>query len=169
MAVEILQFTHSWSEHVEFGRVTAATRETSTVCGSPMAESFEYFRRIKKQNLKHVRTAHRHLQWWNWRLAGAENFELIKDCGELPDSASSEPYASIGESDSDDFDDGALMDQSVQRDQLFQTSSLVSTQSWSQSPNQSWQNRWWEHSQNSWDQTDYHSSLVAGFPSFFSP
>ena len=68
----------------------------------------------------------------------------------LPDSASSEPYASTIESDSDDFDHEALMDRN-DRDQLFQT------QSWPQVPNQPWQNRWWEHSKTLRDQTDYHA------------
>ena len=66
---------------------------------------------------------------------------------ELPDSASSEPYASTSESDSDYFDYGALMDRHDQRDQLFQTGSSVSTESRSQRPNQSWQNHCWEHPQ----------------------
>ena len=41
---------------------------------------------------------------------------------------SSEPYASTSESDSDDFDGGALMARNDQRDQFVQTSSSVTTQ-----------------------------------------
>ena len=56
----------------------------------------------------------------------------------------------------------ALLDRHDQRDELFQTSSSDSTLSWSQRPNQSWQSRWCEHSQNSWDQTYYHASWRQG-------
>ena len=52
------------------------------------------------------------------------------------------------------------MNQNDQRDELFQTSSSVSTQTWSQTPNQTLQNHWWEQSQN--------SVVVAGFLIFFT-
>ena len=54
-------------------------------------------------------------------------------------------------SDSEDFDDVSFMDRHDQRDRLFQTSSSVTPESWFQGPNQSWQNRLWELSENSWD------------------
>ena len=50
------------------------------------------------------------------------------------------------------------MDRNDQRDHSVQTSSWVTTQSWYQRPNQSWQNRCWEQSQYLRDQTDHHVS-----------
>ena len=95
-------------------------------------------------NLKHVRKTHRHAQCRSQGLAQAQfrTGPRLWFC-ELPDSASSEPCAASSEDDSDDY--GALLERHDQRDQVFQLSSSDSTQTWSQMPKQSWQNRRWEH------------------------
>ena len=84
----------------------------------------KHFRRIRKQDLKYERKAHRHLQCWSRRLTRARcpSKHRLWFC-ELPDTASSEPYASTSDSDSDDFDYRAFIDRPDQRDQLSQTGS----------------------------------------------
>ena len=73
-----------------------------------MAESFENFRIIRRQNLQHMRRAHRHLESWTRRVARSQN-RSNKDCvfQEVPDSESSHGR-STSESDSDDFDERAF-------------------------------------------------------------
>ena len=56
----------------EFGNVMADTRETLSFGEGTTAHSSDYFRKIRKQYLKHVRKAHRHLQCWSRRLARAQ-------------------------------------------------------------------------------------------------
>ena len=134
----------------------AATRDTSRFGGGRLAGSLQYFEKIRKENLTYVRRAHRHLQG----RTGGRSIHSFASC---------KPYASTSESGSDDFDHGALfLGRHDQRDQLFQTSSSDSTQSWAQGPNQSWQNHWRERSQNSWDESDYHDSWWQG-SCVFSP
>ena len=65
-------------------------------------------------------------------------------------------------SDSDNFDDGAPIDRTPQREQVSQTGSPITAQRRSYVPSQSWQScwqdRWWEYSQDSWDQTEHRLS-----------
>ena len=117
----------------------AATRETSRFGEGPLAHPYRLLQEQQEATSQiRARIA------WTIANVGAEvwlvhSFKLKKDCGfgVLPDSASSEPYASASESDSDVFDCGAVMDRNDQRDHVFPTSSTVSTQSSSQKPNQS--------------------------------
>ena len=104
------------------------TRETSWFGEGPMAEPFENFRRIGRRNLHHVRKLHGQLQCWSRRLARAQfRMEQRLWFQELPDQhRASSMHPCTSESDSDDFDYGALMD----RNQLSQTSSSVSAPSW---------------------------------------
>ena len=78
----------------------AVTHETSWLGEGPVAESFENFRRIRKQNGHYERRTHRHVQCWTRRVVRAQfqtNYTLWF-C-ELPDSAALEPYASTSHSD----------------------------------------------------------------------
>ena len=166
MAAEILQVTHTQYEDEELGSVMAATRETSRFGEGPLAHSSDYFRGTRKHHVKYVQQAQR--QCSIRRLARAQfRTEQRLWFGELPDSALSTLYAT-SESDSDDFDYGACSDRHDQRNHLFQTSSTDSTQSWSETPNQSWQNRFWEYSQTSWAHREYHVSWWQG-SRFLSP
>ena len=54
-------------------------------------------------------------------------------------------HLSPAKSDSDDFVCEALMDRNDLREHLCQTSSSVTTQSWSQMTNQSWRGHWQYH------------------------
>ena len=90
----------------------AVTRKTSHFGEGAMAYSVDYFWKIRKQKTS-IRAKHTS----TFCNVGAEEW-LLHNFGELSDSASSEPYASTSESDSDDFDCGALMDQNDQRDHL---------------------------------------------------
>ena len=105
MAIQILQFIHPWCDEEEFGRVMAVTSETSRFGERAMTHSSDYFRSIRKENVKCVREHINHRLW----------------CCEQPDS--SEPFTSTSDSDSYDFDNVALIDRADQRDQLSQTDS----------------------------------------------
>ena len=156
-ASHLSAFIHPWYENDGFGSVVAGLRETWWLGEVEKSESFEHFGRIRKRNLN---THEKHTDTCNVgaRDSLVHRFELNKDWFfELPDSVSSDG-GSTSESDSDEFDCGALMDRNDPRDQWFQTSSSVTTPLWAQGPNLNWQNRWWEHSQNSWGQTDHHDS-----------
>ena len=128
-------FPESWPPHVErFG-------------DGPTPESHIHFRHVRKANLEYVRKAHRRLQSWSRRLARAERTERRLYFGELPDSPDSCCYApSTIEGDEDDYDCGAFSDRADLRDQLSQTCSSITAESWSQMPHQSWQTSCWEHS-----------------------
>ena len=98
---------------------------------------------LGKRNLEHLRNAHRRLQSWyeRWNCAAHRTKHGLY-IGELPDSPGSSVLVPSNETDSDDFDCGALMDRNDQR-----TSPSNATQSWScgprsQMPNQSWQGHW---------------------------
>ena len=56
---------------VKARQIMAATRQTSRFDAGPVAESFENFKRSRKQHLKRVQKAHRNLQCWSLRLARA--------------------------------------------------------------------------------------------------
>ena len=72
VAIQILQFIHPWYENRDFGRVAAASRETSRFGGGPMAQSYNHFRSVRKQNLEYVQRARRRWQNWSRILARAE-------------------------------------------------------------------------------------------------
>ena len=82
--------------------------------GSPdlTAPSYVLFRRVRKQNLEYVRTAHRRLQSWSRNFAHAERrLEQRLYFYELPDSPDRSSYApSANESDEDDFEYEAFVD-----------------------------------------------------------
>ena len=61
----------------------------------------------------------------------------------LPDSPDSTVHAHEPAKVTQTTSDGALMDRAVQCDQLNQTSSSITTQSWTHGPNQSWQGHGW--------------------------
>ena len=90
------------------------------------------------------------------------NFELNIGCGVVNYQTHHRAMVDKPAKVTDGFDYGTLMDPNNQRDQWFQTGSSVTTPSWSQSPNPSWQHRWWEHAQNSRDRTDYHDARWQG-------
>ena len=106
------------------------------------------------------------LQSWNrteeWLV---HNFGLRKDFG----SVNSQIHQPVFQSHhhpqrEDDFDYGAFSDQGNQRDQLPQTSSSTTTQSWANGSwlqaDQSWQSHCrcngWRHSQDLWEPSEYH-------------
>ena len=98
---------------------------------------------------------------WCQSLARAEcRTEQRLHTGEPPDSIDRSVCApSTSEDDSDDFDYAALMDRNDPRDQLSQTSSSITTLSWTYGPNPSrqghWQHLWVGYSEDLWDPSEF--------------
>ena len=163
MDLEILYFVQDWYDDEHFARVMAPSRHLTWFGDGPVAQSYTCTRRVRRQNLEFLRKAHRMLQSWNRRTARAElrTEERFWFC-ELPDSPDSSCYApSSNGSDEDDFDYGPFIDQANKRDQLPQTGSSTTTQSWAtgsrSETNQSWQHFGEGHSQDLWNPSEYHN------------
>ena len=141
----------------------APSRHLTWFGDGPMARSYTCTTRVRMQNFEDMRKVHRRLQSWNRRLARAElrTEERFWFC-ELPDSPDSSCCApSSNGSDEDDFDYGPFIDQANKRDQLPQTGSSTTTQSWAtgsrSETNQSWQYFGEGHSQDLWNPSEYHN------------
>ena len=123
-------------EEKEFGKVKAATREVrrrpNVLFFRLLQEQQEATPQIRAKSTSTIVLLESKI---GSCTISNPNTDCVQFC-ELPDSASSEPYASTSESDSEDLVFGALTDWSDQRDLWFQTKSSVTTQSWSQRPNQ---------------------------------
>ena len=79
------------------------------------------------------------------KIGPVQNFELSKDSTTVnyqnsPDSIQEAP--SSNERDEDDLVHEALIDRANPRDQLSQTGSSITPQSWTYGPNQAWQGHW---------------------------
>ena len=104
------------SDGHEFGRVIAATRETSRFGQSINAESFDHNRSLSKQNIEYSRRARYKMRGSSRRLIRAE----VRTKGQIwryecPDSLRSISDTPSGnESDEDDVDDGSLPDRAQQ-------------------------------------------------------
>ena len=107
---------------------------------------------------RNFKKAHRQLQCWRRRLARAQfraDTQIVFFVN-YQTQHQANFCASTSECDSDDFDNGVLMDGNDQRDRLPKSVATITAQRRFFGPSQSWQSRWqdswWECSQDSWDQ-----------------
>ena len=114
----------SWTRRL--ARAELRTRDFAFSSNGPMAQSYLYFRHVRKQNLEYVRQALRRWQSWGWR----QNFELNQDFTLANFQIHQTAVKMLhhpNERDEDGFDYGASIDRATahanQHNQLPQTDS----------------------------------------------
>ena len=166
MEIDIfLHIIHPWDENKDFARVMVSHTRNSAI-RRRTDDSIIHSLQAREEATPRIRAKSTSedckVGTGDWL---AQTYELSKDfvyIGELSDSPDSSVYVpSTIESGEDDLNYGALVDRADQRDQLSQTSLLITTKTWAYGPEQSWQGHWqyygWEHSQDLWDLSEYHN------------
>ena len=106
MEIDILYFIQEWYGDHDFARINTSSRHLARYGEGPVAQSFVHFMHSRKQNLTHLRKAS-----WCRRLDRGEirtEHRLYIGEVEQPDSPDISIGAPCTDSDSDDFDFGAI-------------------------------------------------------------